>query len=195
MSKLDDCKHDISKMYRILMETIITYDYCFYFHEPETRKEKLFLDGNRHMRWIRHEMYRLTVIDLAKLVTDAPATHKYNFFKLLRKLYPQGEYSGLRIDPAKVGEWESILYSHTDTISRIKNLRDKIYGHTDSSIPAKEDLEVGFTEIEDLLNDLKDIFFEVAEKAVGVTHSFKNINFQRRSFNMIRVLAEHGTQS
>src|SRR6478672_11347689 len=130
MSKKGELSEELSRITEIFFNAKENFNYCFYLHKPDTKAESEYLDVDRDLKFIRHSLWRLTIIELAKLFSKKE-NDRFNLRRFLSKLPPNGYYGGLKISQEKIAEWETLMLNQEKTIDHVLILRDKIYAHTD----------------------------------------------------------------
>ena len=78
MTKVEELKKETWRIVEIYLSAKENFNYCHYLHEPDTREEAEYLKVDRDLRFIRHSLWRLSIIELAKLFSDRKSTHKFN---------------------------------------------------------------------------------------------------------------------
>jgi hypothetical protein len=160
MKKLQQLDKKLKLITEIFLDTRECYNYCRYFYTPQNDEELNLLNYDIHLQFIRHALWRQTVIEISKLICDKE-NDKFNINSFIRSLKPNGHYSFLKVPESKIKDWELSIINNIGVINNILKLRNKIFAHTD---PNKEDYQkivVTFSSIEKILKILTDILKEV----------------------------------
>jgi len=130
-------------------------------HKPDTKAELDFLNHSRDFQFIRHILWRNTVIELSKLFNTSPKRDKYNIFHFIKKLKKDQYFGGFGIDQNKILQWENRLEENRKIIDSVISLRDKVYGHTDNE-KAKKGLNTPtFEQTEKLITLVENVIQEI----------------------------------
>lgn len=182
----------IKKIIHIWLFARDAYYFAEYFHNPDTPEEVDYVTNSRdkyHLDFMRHLMYRTLVIELCKLFCNRDGD-SFNVFKLIASLKPSGHHRSLKFDPSILEQWEEQLKIHKPAIDKIVTLRDEYYAHEDDSGTDLALLDVGFKEIERMLDIVWNII-QTVESVILNTHfdAFVSIYAERESFHFLRTLA------
>ena len=191
MSKKEELKENMLSIWKILNNCKESFLFCKYLYVPETQNEKEYIENSRYFKYIRHILWRNSVIELSKLFSTSRNRDKYNISHFIKKLKPQGHFKVFKIDLNKIYDWESIFATNNLVIENLLILRDKVYAHTDV-ISANESLN-GLTiqEMEILINLVEDIIREIYRGTFNGDPNFRTPIFGRGSFKIINNLIEH----
>jgi len=190
MNKLEELKKESWRIVEIYLNAKENFNYCYYLHKPDTKEEADYLNVDRDLKFIRHSLWRLSIIELAKLFSDRKSTDKFNLLYFLSKLKPEGHYDSFKIDSFKIAEWESLIFTREGLINDIVTLRDKIYAHTDPDKDDYRNIEIYFTQIEELFNLVEIILKEVYLVAFTATLDLRTPTFDRKDFDLVKTLSE-----
>lgn len=161
MSKKEEIKENILAIWKIAIVARKCYQYSYYLHKPDTSEELEYLNHSGEFQFIRHILWRNTVIELSKLFNSSPKRDKYNVFHFINKLKSNQYFGGFGISKEKINYWEDRLTKNEDLINKILLLRDKVYSHTDGEY-AKRNLDTPtFAETEELLKIVEDVIREI----------------------------------
>lgn len=189
MTEMEELQNDltqISKIYTIAKET---FDYCFYLHKPNSELEREYLSKNKHLIFIRHILWRQTVVEIFKLVSGGK-NDKFGLSGFLSKLHQEEEVQ------KKVGsdfflKCKRRLRTNKNAIKNIGLLRDKIYAHTDRDSGAYKNLDLAFENVQKVFDSIGEIIKDIYEQVFDGHLELRNLNFERDRFDLIKVLAEH----
>ena len=165
MSKKDELKQNIWKIWEISMLAKKCLIYSYYFHKPETEEESNYLDKSKEFKFIRHILWRNSVIEFSKLFSNSARRDKYNIYKFLKNLNRDQYFGEFGIEKETIENWREKLKENEKTINSILLLRDKVYGHTDTENAINNIDTPTFKETRELLfiieSIIKEIYFKV----------------------------------
>jgi hypothetical protein len=190
MTKLEELKNDVWRITEIFLNAKENFNYSYYLHRPPTNEEAEYLKNDRDLIFIRHSLWRLSIIELTKLFSDNSRTHKFNLLHFLSKLKAEGYYSEIRIDILKIAEWESLIFTEDKLINDVVTLRDKIYAHTDPDKDEYGKIEIYFNQIESLFELVESIIIEINLVAFNLSTSLLTPTFDRKDFTLVKILAQ-----
>lgn len=188
--KQQELKNEIWRIWEIEIVAKECFQYSFYLHKPETKEEAEYLHNQRDFGFIRHILWRMTIIELSKLFSNSPKRDRFNVFHFISKLKKAGHFGDMGISEVKIAKWEADLKLNQKHIDNILTLRDKIYAHTD---PKKEDykaIDLSFQDVEILIKVVVDIIKEIYLVVFDAGTIMETPNFDRGNFKIIKVLAE-----
>jgi hypothetical protein len=183
-------KESIWSIWEILTISKECFEYALYFHKPETEDESEYLNKSKDFKFIRHILWRMTIIELSKLFSNSKNRDKYNLNHFINNLKRNQYFGDIGILEEKIQKWEKILQDNQKLIEDVLILRDKVYAHTD---PKKDDfklIDISFQEIEILINLSEEIIVEIYSVAFDSDVRFRTIYFNKDRFNLIKILAE-----
>lgn len=163
MSKKEELDNNINAIWDILTLSKECYQFSFYLYKPETEKEVEYLSKSEYFKFIRHILWRNTIIELSKLFSDSSRRDKFNIYHFIRKLDFDGYFSSFKVDAKKVHGWKHRLEEVQPTINIILRLRDKVYGHTDANFCLKDFEKISFEDVKMLIDIVESIIQEVYE--------------------------------
>lgn len=190
MGSLEELKKETWRITEIYLNAKENFNYCYYLHKPNTKAEAEYLNVDRNLKFIRHSLWRLSIIELAKLFSDRKSTDKFNLLFFLSKLKSDGHYKHFNIDPLKIAEWESLVFTNDNLIKDVITVRDKIYAHTDPDKDEYKKIEIYFKQIEDLFEIVEIVLKEVYLVAFSSTLDLRTPTFNRTDFDLVRILAQ-----
>ena len=188
--KKAELKESIWNIWEILAISKECFEYAFYFHKPETEEESEYLNKSRDFKFIRHILWRMTIIELSKLFSNSKNRDKYNLNHFINKLKRNQYFGDIGVLEEKIQNWDKILQDNQKLIDEVLILRDKVYAHTD---PKKDDfklIDISFQEIEILINLSEEIITEIYSVAFDSDVRFRAIYFNKDRFNLIKILVE-----
>ena len=189
MLLLEDLKNECGSIVEIYFNAKENFLYCYYLHVPGTKEEAEYLNVDRDLKFIRHSLWRLSIIELAKLFSDRKFTDKFNLFHFLSKLKPGGKYAHFKFDPSQISKWEAMINTHENLISNIIVLRDKIYAHTDPDKDNYKSIEIYFRQIEDLFELIEKVLSQLYLILFDTHLELQTPTFDRQDFDLLKVLA------
>lgn len=189
MSRKEQFAKDLEKITKIFFGAKENFNYCYYLHKPKTKTEAEYLDVDRDLKFIRHSLWRLAIIEIAQLFSSRESD-KFNLNKLLSKLATGGHYSDLPIDQNKILEWQTLIINKAPLINNVLALRDKIYAHTDPDQERYMEIEIYFKEIEELFEIVASVITQLHSSVLKKTLFLRGPVFDRNRFDLVRILAE-----
>ena len=190
MTKKEEIKAEIWQIWQILLIAKECHSYSFYMHKPDTKEESDYLQHARDFHFIRHMLWRMTVIELSKLFRNSPHNDRFNLFFFISKLKKGGNFGKLGISDSKIAEWENRINDNSQTISEILILRDKLYSHTAPNKEKHSKSDVTFEHTEELIKIVESVIKEIYSSVFDSHASIGTINFDRNRFKIIEILAE-----
>jgi len=182
-----------NKLWRIT-EILITAKECFlyskYLYKPESEEEAKYLQYSVHFHFIRHSLWRLSIIELSKLFSTSKQRDRFNIVSFITQLKKDGHFANLNFDESIITKWEKRLSENKDQIDKILTLRDKVYAHTD---PKKDDyrgIQLYLRDIEQLFLIVENMISEIKSKIFDAHMDLTTPVFGRHKFDIIKVLAE-----
>lgn len=161
MPKKEEVKENILAIWKIAILARKCYQYSYYLHKPETSEELEYLNHSKDFQFIRHILWRNTVIELSKLFNSSPKRDKYNIFHFINKLKRNQYFGEFGVSQEKINSWEDGLKDNESLIVKVLLLRDKVYGHTDGESFKKNLDAPTFAETEKLLKIIEDVIREI----------------------------------
>lgn len=190
MTKKEEIKDEIWEIWQILLLAKECYSYSFYLHKPDTREELQYLNHSRDFQFIRHVMWKMAVIELSKLFKNSAKSDRYNIVHFINKLKRNGYFGKLGISESKIDEWEKLINKNDETISKILNLRDKVYSHTDTNKEKHSKTDLSFEKTEKLLKIIEAVIQEIYDTVFDSHALMETVFFERKNFKIIEILAE-----
>lgn len=188
MDKKPGIENDISNIWEILIMAKECLCYSQYMHQPDTKAERNYIDKSTDFQFIRHILWRMCIIEVAKLFSKNAGTHHFNIFHFINKFKKSGEYFHYLNDQETTKEWERRIEAMKDVIVDVLKLRNKIYAHTD----AGKDLiktDVSFADVERLLLIIEDVIREIYSSIFDTFADIDTIHFDKGRFKMIKILS------
>jgi len=149
----------LDAIYPLCMNAKASYFYCEYLYNPHTKEEAEFINDSRHFRHISHSLFRILIIDLAKLVNHENSNDMFSFpklFKFLKTLDMVGEKA------ERIKALEVDFYQYDVLIKSILTLRNKLYAHSDQAKMNFEAMNVTFPNLLSLIDCLCKTLQEIA---------------------------------
>ncbi len=187
MTQKEKLDSEISKIWDIYLIGKECFDYARYLYHPRTNLEKQYLEKQNDFGFIRHILFRNSLIELSKLFCDRKS-EKYNIHKLLQNLKEGQYYGDMFREDLKILIWEQSIFKRTELILKITTLRDKVYSHTDPDF--ETNLDIDFDEISGLFDIVNDIITTICDKIFNCGADLGNIYFDFDRFNVIDILAK-----
>jgi hypothetical protein len=189
MTKKEELNEELTQVWLILVAAKESYQYCYYMHKPKSDSELKYINDSKDFKYIRHLLWRVTIIELAKIFRESKETDRFNIFHLLNKLKSLGYFKSLKFPNQKILEFESTL-KQDNLINQIIDLRDKIYAHTDSNTDKLETNLITFEALENLIHKTERIINEIFETVLNTTIQFDSPVFNRERFDAFEILAK-----
>ncbi|RDY58382.1 hypothetical protein [Flagellimonas nanhaiensis] len=190
MPSKNELKESILPIWKVVTLAKKCFRYAFYLHKPDTEIELEFLERSREFTFIRHILWRNTVIELSKLFSSSPKRDKYNIFHFINKLKKDQYFGTFEIDPSKIKTWEEQLEMNSSTINIILELRDKVYAHTDNE-KAKSNLDTPtFEQTEKLLNIVEGVIQEIYATVFDGYAEMESPTVKETPEKIIKILAK-----
>lgn len=186
MSKTDELKKDlwrITEAYAIAKEN---FNYCYYLHQPKTDSELKYVNLDRHLKVIRHSLWRLTIIELSKLFSNR-VTDKFNLYRFIPKL--SNHYRTIIPSNLQTEEWNHLLEANNDTIQDVIKLRDNIYAHTHLGKEQYRNVDLSFEDINKLFEIVGIVIKQVNLLVLEREYDLRTPVFDREDFDILKVLA------
>lgn len=188
--KKAELKKTIGNIWEIVTVLKDCFEYAQYLHLPETEDESDYLNKSRDFKFMRHILWRMTIIDLSKLYSKSKKRDKFNLICFVNNLKRNQYFGQIGISNVIIEEWENRIIDNQKVIETILLLRDKFYAHKDSKIDNLKSLEISFQEIETLIILAEEIIKEIYSAAFNSHAEMRSIFFKRERFNVIKILAE-----
>jgi hypothetical protein len=112
-----------------------------------------------HWGFIRHNLFKMLTIDLAKLFVNS-SNQKVNLFKLFEQL-EDGKYKDFKIDKKIIEVYKIKLRKYRKFFKEIQHYRDKLFAHTEINAGVSP-LNVFFLQLNDLINLSYEILNEIS---------------------------------
>ncbi len=186
----EELKTKITKIRHIMQAAKESFYYSYYLHKPDSEDENNYLNSSNHFRFLRIALWKLTVIELAKLFNKKDSQDKFNLNKLLNNLKSSGHFRTLNFDQSKIASWEESLKSNDLIIQEIINLRNKVYSHTDRNSETYINSDITFEQTELLIKLCEEIIVSIYAEVFD-THASMNFVYFNKSFKRItEILSE-----
>lgn len=187
--KQQELKEDILRIWKIEILAKECFQISYYFHNPNTSEEAEYLDKHRELGFIRHILWRMTIIELSKLYSNSSERDRYNLKHFISKLKKGGYFGDMGISQASIEKWELALSVNQNQIKNILTLRDKIYAHTDPRRDDNNTIDLSFQDIEVLIKLAEDIIKEIYIVVFDADADMSPLIFDPNRFDMIKILA------
>ncbi len=140
-----------------------------YLHNPSNHEVIRLIENNSFLVYARTACQRITIIEIYKIISNSHHDlHSFN--NLLKNIS-----TACKEDQIK--KWKNNIQEHENSISTIKLLRNKIYGHNDTNY--LHEITYNFLEINTFIVVLQSIFDEIISKLELQIHSrFNNENLE-----------------
>jgi len=166
------------------------FAYSNYLYNPATKEESEYLSVSQDFDFIRHILWRITIIEMSKIFSSSKNRDRFNLRHFLTKLKHGGQFSQVGIKDSSVTKWETELLDNELTINNILTLRDKIYAHSDLRKDDFRNIEISFQDIEKLICIAESIVKEIYFTVFDADTEMSTIVFDKQNFNIIRILAD-----
>ena len=188
MGKREELKSELKEIWHVLILSKQCFNYTLYFHKPDTQEELEYLNYSRDFRFIRHILWRMTVIELSKIFSKSKRRDKFNFVNLINKLRKNGYYSCLDFPSDILDRWVSDLNIHSNIIERLLTLRDKYYAHSDN-LNEPLDIIILFDEIKELILLLENLITDINKIVFQTASRFEPLDNILIDFDLIKILS------
>lgn len=186
----DEIKQEIWGIWEILILARECFAYSNYFYNPDTKEESEYLSFSQDFDFIRHVLWRMTIIELSKLFSSSSKRDRFNLSHFISKLKKSGQFSKAGIKDLTIDNWETELSNNKRTISDILTLRDKMYAHSDFKKDDYNTVQITFQEVEKLINIIENLIKEIHLTVLGADTEMATIIFDKQNFNIIKILAD-----
>lgn len=190
MSKISELKEKLSGISEIFIRTKENFRFCYHLHISDNSDERDYLKIDRHIYFIRHSLWRMTVIELCKIFSRSPSDN-YDLEKIIKALKPDGHFRSIRFDNDLLARWEDEIQSNKELIDKLNGLRNKIYAHSDPDRELYKNIDVYFNDIRNLLLLGETILKGIASKINMPTLIFDSPYFESQEFEIVKVLTQH----
>lgn len=192
MGKKNDFKKKFNKFSEIFLFAREVYYRAEYFYNPASEEERRYLHNapeKEEILFLRHVFFRSLVIELSKIFSDND-TEKFNVFKLIRGLKPDGHFKSLKVDKLELNRYEKAFNKYKSTIKNIVILRNEYYAHDDDSSTDLSLLDVGFPTISILLGVLEHFIKFIFSVVYGADSDLQSPSFERDRYLILKQLAD-----
>lgn len=107
--KKEKLKKNIRSIWEILTISKECFEYAFYFHKPETDDESEYLNKSRDFKFIRHILWRMTIIELSKLFRNSKNSDRHNLNHFINQLKRNQYFGDIGVLEEKIQNWEKVL--------------------------------------------------------------------------------------
>ena len=191
----DEIEQEIWGIWEILILARECFEYSNYLYNPITKEESEYLSSSQDFDFIRHIIWRMTIIEISKLFSSSAKRDRFNLRHFIDKLKKAGHFSKAGVNETTINQWETELLNNKKTITNILTLRDKIYAHSDLKRDDYNTIQITFQEIAKLIiiveNVIKEIYLTVFEADTEMT----TIVFDKKNFDIIKILAAEKRKS
>src|SRR6187551_2866038 len=104
-SKREQLRREVWARVQIYVTSLDNLLYVKYLYKPDTKEELNYINTSTHLKVIRIYLWRLCLIEIAKLVSSKKGDD-FRIVDLIDRLKKSGHYGDLKIDPAKIKKWE-----------------------------------------------------------------------------------------
>lgn len=190
MDRENDLKIEIKNIWDIFINANECFHYSNYLHNPETQDELDYLNDSRDLQYIKHIMWRMSIIELSKLFSGPKSQDRFNIQHLIDKLKKNGNFGNIGISDDVLTRWEDEIDKNRETIKTILNLRNKVYAHTDSDKTKYISIDLSYKEIELLLNIVEEIIRKIYSSVFETFADVEPVVFDKKRFSIIKTLAK-----
>lgn len=164
MTTKEDYKAEIESIINIWGKAKLFYKDALYLSNPKSAKESELIFRNIILNEIRYLLWLSTVLELCKLFDDNDK-QCFNLHKFIRKIQQDKNKlifkDKLTSEILKVWETKLKCKQTSDTIKKLKDLRDKYYAHSDRRPElSPEELTPDIKSIEELLMIGQEIIYD-----------------------------------
>jgi hypothetical protein len=105
----DVIKQEIWGIWQILILARECFEYSNYLYNPDTKEEFEYLSFSQDFDFIRHILWRMTIIELSKLFSSSSKRDRFNLKHFIDKLKKTGHFSKAGINEVTIIKWETEL--------------------------------------------------------------------------------------
>lgn len=182
-----DLHSDIWSIWKILTNCKENFLYSRYLHKPDTKEEVEYLGCSRHFKFLRHSLWRLSIIELHKLLNKSDRDF-YNLFTFIKNL-ESNNYLGHNVPTEIITDWRNTLCSKKGITKKILLLRNKLYAHTDPNLD-KLLVDITFEEVQELITVVEKVIKGIYYNSFQSAISIETPVFERGRFDIIKILAK-----
>ncbi|WP_304234717.1 hypothetical protein [Jiulongibacter sediminis] len=186
--KSDELRVTLSRIWMINHNAKESFELCKYLYHPETREELNYINNDIGIQYLRHLSWRNTVVELCKLFSNRN-TDKYNLSHFLNQLNLNQYFGDLGIDENQLILWKARIKSLSNPISKILNLRDKVYSHTDNINPSSLETP-SLKDVESLIVFVEDILQKLYSLTQNTYLDTETLIVNSKGFSMVKNLVE-----
>lgn len=190
MTRDEDIKNEIWRIWEILILAKESFHYSFYLHKPETKKELNYINKSRDLDFIRHILWRTTVIELSKLFSESDKRDRFNINHFIRKIKKGGHFGDMGVSDDIINKWEQEILSKKATIDILLKFRDKVYAHTDPDKDRHSKHDITFQQTELLIDFVESIIREIYRTIFQSDIVTETVIFDRKRFDLVKILAD-----
>ncbi|MBA4408395.1 MAG: hypothetical protein C0397_03105 [Odoribacter sp.] len=190
MTKKDEIENEIERIWAILILAKECFHYSSYLFNPETKKELDYIEKSADLCFLRHIIWRTTVIELSKLFSESQTRDRYNICHFINKFKKGGHFGDTGISDNLIQHWKSEINENKTTIDTVLKYRDKVYAHDDPNQDVLYTKEVTFEQAERLMKIVESLITEIYETILDSTPVIETVIFDRLRFDIIKILAE-----
>ena len=190
MKKIEEIKNEIWRIWEILVLAKECFHYSYYLHKPDTIKELEYINQSTDLDFIRHILWRTTVIELSKLLSYSEKRDRFNINHFIRKLEKDGHFGDLGINQATIYKWKNEIEGRQVIINILLKYRDKVYAHSDPNKDEYSKLDITFKQIEQLIDFVENIIREIYGTVLNAHIDTETVIFRRQRFDLVKILAD-----
>ena len=189
MSKKEELNKEIEEIWRILVICKESFLYSQYLHQPDTDKERDYIEHSKDFLFIRHTLWRMTIVELTKLLRSSNS-HRFNIFHFIKKMKIGEYYAPVPVSEQTISKWEALLEENKALIQDVVNLRDKLYAHTDPTNETYINPELTFENTETLIKIIETVVQDIHFHVFDTEAIMQPLYFDKSRFNIIKILAD-----
>ena len=187
----NEIKQEIWGIWEILILARECFEYSNYLYHPDTKEESEYLSFSQDFDFIRHILWRMTIIEFSKLFQP----DRFNLKHFIHKLKKAGHFSKAGINDETINKWEAELLNNEKTIANIITLRNKIYAHSDLKKDDYNTIQITFQEIAKLIVIVENVIREIYLIVFEADTEMATIVFDKNNFDIIKILADEKRKS
>lgn len=187
----NELKQEIWGIWEILILARECFEYSNYLYNPDTKEESEYLSISQDFDFIRHILWRMTIIEFSKLFQR----DRFNLKHFIDKLKKAGQFSKAGINDVTINKWEAELAYNEKTITNIITLRNKIYAHSDLKKDDYNAIQITFQEIAKLIVIVENVIKEIYLTVFGADTEMTTIVFDKNNFDIIKILVDEKRKS
>lgn len=188
-SNKDQLREKLDKIGGIFLSAKEHFIICKYLYNPDTERERKYLNNSNFFSLVSHAFWRLSIIELSKLINES-SSEKFNVHRLIARFKKDNDLAKLGLDESLVKEWENSFSENKGIIEVVLNLRHKLYAHTDPKGEEYAKAELYFSDVEKLMDIIKDILDKIYSSIFDEGLHFVPLVPDSETSSLVRLIVE-----